>query len=344
MSAEQVEIANLPLIIYEVNGALMDAVIGSLSPEFSYHICFDELDRGFDIKDENYKYRLIGLLIAARDFNKKLRVAGKKMSVVVFLRDDILRYLKFEDKNKIIDDFSTTIEWDKAVNSRSLKDLMSKRFAKLLSIDEETAWDRVFDESIRMPGQQTKYQHMRDRTFKRPRDMIKYSNEILKYHNQSKSGAAKFENSDVIGARVEHSKYMRKELVDEMHQHFPQEEYAFDILKTIGHMSFTINAFLERHADLSRKVEGLPTASIVLRQLHAFSAIGFLKVGGAGGGSEWVWRYEDTDADYDERATVFRTHPALKENLGLKQGRAHGKNEEVVETTDGPFEAELDCS
>ncbi len=74
-------------------------------------MCFDELDRNFSTADENYKLRLAGLLIAARDFNKKLRVNARKASVVVFLRDDILRYLRFEDKNKIVEDSSQLIEW-----------------------------------------------------------------------------------------------------------------------------------------------------------------------------------------------------------------------------------------
>ncbi|WP_210248503.1 hypothetical protein [Methylobacterium sp. WL103] len=65
----------------------------------------------------------------------------------------------------------------------------------------------------------------------------------------------------------------------------------------------------------------------MVRELYNFSAIGYLKVGGAGGGSEWVWKYEDSDAEYDARANIFRVHPGLKEVLGLKQGRAYSASE-----------------
>jgi hypothetical protein len=85
LSAEQVDVDYLPTIIYEVNDALAETLILCLRPEFSYHVCFDELDRGFSVSDENYKQRLSGLLIAARDFNRKLRQAKKVHRWLYFL-------------------------------------------------------------------------------------------------------------------------------------------------------------------------------------------------------------------------------------------------------------------
>jgi len=55
------------------------------------------------------------------------------------------------------------IEWDTPRTSRTLKQLMEKRFAEVLSIPEANAWDEVFDEDEQMPGRQNKYQHMLDR-------------------------------------------------------------------------------------------------------------------------------------------------------------------------------------
>jgi hypothetical protein len=335
LSAERVEIDHLPTIIYEVNDALMDTVVRCLNPEHNYYVCFDELDRGFVADDMTYRNRLSGLLIAARDFNRRVRQSGKNMTAIVFLRDDILRYLEFEDKNKIVEDFSSVIEWDKSSVPNSLKGVMDKRLSKVLSIDEEGAWPTVFNEEQQMPGRQNKYQYMLDRTFKRPRDIIKYCNEVLRSYKQSGRNSNKFENIDIASAREEYSRYARRELIDEMQQHFPGHERAFDTLRVIGNIGFTIAKFNEAHASISKvRGETLPSGEM-LRQLYVFSVVGYLKVGGSGGGSEWVWKYEDTEAAYDDRATIFRVHPSLKEVLGLKQGRASVEGE-IVEAPPVP--------
>lgn len=39
-----------------------------------------------------------------------------------------------------------------------------------------------FDEKTQMPGYQSKYQHMPDRTFLRPRDIIRFCNSVLKQY------------------------------------------------------------------------------------------------------------------------------------------------------------------
>lgn len=343
ISAETIEINHLPTIIYEVNDALLETVIRCLDSDIDYHICFDELDRGFVAGDENYRQRLSGLLIAARDFNRRLRRSGKRASIVIFLRDDILRHLKFEDQSKLVEDFASLIEWDKPSTGTSLKNIMAKRFSKLFGVPENEAWDLVFDEEQKMPGRQSKYQHILDRTFKRPRDIIKFCNEILRSHKQNGILSGKFENKEIIAARGEHSKYMRKELSNEMQQHFPAESAAFDLIRGVGFISFTLERIKEVHRDYAATGLDLPSHRTILRTLYDFSAIGYLKVGGSGGGSEWVWRYEDTDAEYDERANIFRVHSGLKEVLGLKQGRAVGQGEISVEELRVPDEEEIDA-
>lgn len=327
VTAESVDIEHLPLVVYEVNQALTSLIIKCLNPEFSYHVCFDELDRNFSLVEENYRLRLSGLLIAARDFNKRLRTNGRKASVVIFLRDDILRHLRFEDKNKIVEDSSQLIEWDKQSTTRTLKNLMERRLSKVLNIKVDKAWEHVFDEERLMTGKQQKYQYILDRTFKRPRDIIKYTNEVLRSYKQSRSLSDKFSNLDVSRAKSEYSKYLRKELVDEMDKHFPHEEFTFSVLRTVGKITFTIEKFRETFNELSTNRNVGLTYVDALHHLYNFSVVAYLQVGGSGGGSEWVWRYEDTEAEYDEMATIFRVHSGLKEVLSLKRGRAVGAQE-----------------
>lgn len=102
---------------------------------------FDQLDLGFD-NSPNYKNRLTGLLLAAREINLKAREANKKLSVLVFLRDDIYQALSFEDHNKLTQNHMSRIEWDTPRTTRTLKQLMEKRFAEVLSIPEKKRVER----------------------------------------------------------------------------------------------------------------------------------------------------------------------------------------------------------
>jgi len=208
LEAGGVPLDQLPTIIQEVNRSLTDAVLATLNPELDYYVCFDQLDLGFDPGDDNYKNRLIGLILAARDLNVRAKEAMKKLSVLVFLRDDIYQTLRFEDKNKVTEAFTTRIEWDTERTDRTLKDLMQKRFAAVLGIEEAGAWDAVFDENEQMPGRQAKYQHMLDRTFLRPRDMIKFCNETLDSYKSLPPGerGTRFSNRAINAARTEYSR------------------------------------------------------------------------------------------------------------------------------------------
>jgi hypothetical protein len=119
------------------------------------------LDLGFDPNKPDYSNRLIGLLLAARDINISARSMGKKALVAIFLREDIYDQLHFEDKNKITENFSSTIEWDAPPRAeKTLRVLMEKRFEAVLGQNgqEEVAWHSVFDETKQMPGASDKVQ------------------------------------------------------------------------------------------------------------------------------------------------------------------------------------------
>ncbi|HCM6635054.1 TPA: hypothetical protein N3024_001565 [Klebsiella pneumoniae] len=104
----------------------MKLVLASLNPEHKYFIAFDQLDLGFDNKADDYISRLIGLLLAGRDINIAAKNAQVKFLVTVFLRDDIYNVLRFEDKNKITENFMSLIEWDTPRTTKTLKSLMEK--------------------------------------------------------------------------------------------------------------------------------------------------------------------------------------------------------------------------
>jgi hypothetical protein len=200
---------------------------------------------------------------------------------------------------------------------------MEKRFRVLLADQGgDVKWEAVFDESQEMPGHQKKYQHILDRTFLRPRDVIRFCNTILEQFKARKlsTGLAsqRFENSDVHGARVEYSDYFIRELDDEIHKHVPNYRDYLEILRSNGTWHFERNRFEEEFRARYPTDDSGPGAA--LQHLFTFSIIGFYRPGGGGyGGSEYVFRYKEPISRFDPTAARFRVHPGLIEYLGLKR-------------------------
>lgn len=315
MSAETVRVKDLPPHVQEVNSAISKHVLRALNPNVDYFVCFDQLDLGFTVTDEKYSQRLIGLLIAARDLFVAARDAGKRLNPVVFLRDDIHQDLQFEDKNKITENFTTWINWSEDSSGLTLKDLMERRFTELLGTDEApiVGWDDVFDESKDMPGRQRKYAHIVDRTLLRPRDMIKFCNEVLKSY-RSDGLVGPIPNEPIHQARESYSNYLLNEIDDEISKHIPGYREYLEVIKTIGAEKFEKDLFVTSFNQRGGFSESPEQA---LADLFSFSIISYLKPGGRGGGSEYVWRYKDSRARFDPLADSYRVHPGFKEVLGL---------------------------
>ncbi|HCI5893303.1 TPA: hypothetical protein NPN47_002183 [Klebsiella pneumoniae] len=328
-SAESISIADLPTVIQEVNAQLMKLVLASLNPEHKYFIAFDQLDLGFDNKADDYISRLIGLLLAGRDINIAAKNAQVKFLVTVFLRDDIYNVLRFEDKNKITENFMSLIEWDTPRTTKTLKSLMEKRFSIVASdidIEQDVKWSDIFNETREMPGHQSKYDHIKDRTYLRPRDMIKFANSALaKFKERLNSPASntqddkrKIDNIDIHSARHEYSEYFLREIDDEVHKHFPEYEKFLDVLRAVGTWQFEKSTFEIVLSQIFSKSDKTPSEA--LEELYDYSFIGFYKAGGSGyGGSEYVFKYRDSRASFSHASTRFRIHPGLIEVLGLKK-------------------------
>jgi hypothetical protein len=334
IAPEAVPLSELPTIVSEVNSAISDVLLRCLNPEHRYYIAFDQLDLGFDPNSQEYVNRLIGLLLASRDINLAAKEAGVKLFVVIFLRDDIYDGLHFEDKNKMTENFVSLIEWDTPRTTRTLKALMEKRFDIIMRDEENPSvkWDDVFNELREMPGHQTKYEHMRDRTYLRPRDIIKFSNcALAKFKERANAATAseadgeteaptKIDNLDIHQARIEFSEYFLSEIDDEVHKHMPDYEEQLDLLRSLGKWQFepaefiaAFKAHTDGKADNTNPME-------ILEKLYSFSLIGFYRAGGRGfGGSEYMFRYREPRTRFDSTASRFRIHPGLIEVLGLKR-------------------------
>lgn len=327
ISPENVPMEELPTIIQEVNQNLLKYVLSCLNPSNKYYICFDQLDLGFDPQNPEYSNRLIGLLLAARDLNIKAKENNKQLFICIFLRNDIYDNLHFEDKNKITENFLSLIEWDTPRTQKNLKGLMERRFAKLLAEAEQEKinWVDIFDETKKMTGKQTKYQHVIDRTYLRPRDIIKFCNDVLvQYKKRVTENKAfsikKFENIDLNNAKNEYSNYFLNELDDEIHKHVPNYKDYLELFKSLGVLQFSKEDYISVFKSKKDSFSNIENPIDILKELFNFSVVGFYRVGGKGyGGSEYVYKYNDTRAQFDENAQKFRLHPGLMDVLGLKK-------------------------
>jgi hypothetical protein len=317
IDAERIRVKDLPLHVQEVNRAIQEHVLTALNPECQYYVCFDQLDLGFTVKSAEYSQRLTGLLVAAKDLAVATREAGRSFNPIVFLRDDIYQDLQFEDKNKITENFATRVEWSETSEGLSLKELMEIRFSEVIvgSPEAGVAWGDVFDEAFEMPSRQSKYKHICDRTFLRPRDMIKFCNEILSEYQRESSAPRLIDNAAIHAARDRYSDYLLNELDDEIAKHVPSYKDYLEILKALGAEKFEYEEFAEKFEE--REVAAEATAKQALEDLFDFSVISYLKPGGRGGGSEYVWRYKDPRARFDSTVRSYRVHPGFKETLGL---------------------------
>ena len=328
MQPESVPIEYLPTIFPEVNNNLLLSTFCCLNPDHRYYICFDQLDLGFNPTDSNYYTRLIGLLLACKEINNKAREDGKNLFICVFLRDDIYNDLHFEDKNKITVNSRSIIEWDTRRTQKTLKALMEKRFRRLLAENDAErqtiTWDQIFDETQAMTGHQTKYQYILDRTFLRPRDIIQFCNEILKKYksriSNNPTDNLKFNNMDVNMAKTEFSNYFLEELDDEIHKHIPNYKNYLELFKVIGVMQFSKDTFVSEFDEKRDSFAEITDPLTILKELFEFSVIGYYKVGGRGfGGSEWIYKYKEPQAQFDELAPKFKLHPGFMDALGLKK-------------------------
>jgi hypothetical protein len=333
ISPEAVPVDDLPTIVQEVNGALLSTVLSCLNPKHKYFIAFDQLDLGFDREGQEYSNRLIGLLLASRDINLAAKSKGIQLFVVIFLRDDIYECLHFEDKNKMTENFVSLIEWDTSRTQKTLKALMERRFTIVLGEGQDTditiPWASIFNEEREMPGHQTKYDHMRDRTYLRPRDMIKFCNcalarykerrcEKVDLNDESKDSRDKIDNVDIHNARLEYSEYFLKEIDDEVHKHLPDYEKHLDVLRALGKWQFDKNEFEEMYR--LHYPEATLSSVQALEALYDHSFIGFYRAGGRGfGGSEYMFSYRELRKRFDITATRFRIHPGLIEVMGVKK-------------------------
>lgn len=306
--------AQLGLELNRLSGAILGTAIeiaqNEAMPSVSLH--FDELDQGLGSLDDERKLMFVGLVLAARELRRECRQKGFSVNPVVYLRTDLWDDLEFSDKNKITETTALNLDW----TEDTLFQLVEARIHAKLAAN--IGWHDIAADGL-MRGSQPKWNHIVSRTFRRPRDVIKFLNSALAKAKQRTDNPLLFENADIVGARDEYSTYLKRELDDEILPHWPQWEEALQACSAISTLTFNRDDFIREYAN-KRSPKNSLDASEALAQLFRFSVIGYARRSGYGG-SSWVFQYTSPEAGWDNAASSFKVHIGLKEYAKLSETR-----------------------
>jgi hypothetical protein len=295
---------------------LEEVLSGSLHRDVKYFLMFDELDRGFSPRDEAYRYRLTGLLLAAQRLASWSDSRGTHARAVIFLRSDIFDTLQFSDKNKIRDSSVVGIGWtDRTEGDDNLVSLMRQRirYATPGLPAEADPWLAMFPADRGPERPMILYKRMINQTYIRPRDIIKFANLALGRAKDrirhSAGGPQCITPEDVRSAELAFSTYLVDELDDEISATEPEWKTYLELLRRVGRSAFTRAELVACLAE----IESPPPAHTILGLLYKFGLIGFATRGRA----EVLYRHRRPAITLDPKAESYQVHPGLRVYLDM---------------------------
>lgn len=274
-------------------------------------IVLDQLDENWlEGQIEEYSKVLINLLNVCRNVSSDSDLSHR-LKIVPFLRTDIYHSLKFNDKNKLLQDSAIIISW----NEDNLNDMFYERIRKYKPVDvslgaEKDRSGKIFEVSFVRQGTPP-FKYICRRSFFRPRDVIVYFNKVRACHKSNSSGL--YTSGELYEADREASISVYNEVIDEWSNQFPEIENLLTVLQTIQVETFNFNDFNDKcREEFSGINEGL------IRQYINFlfdnSLIGQKKQG--------RWEYVSSMSNLKINIqNEFRTHHALKYRLHLIESR-----------------------
>lgn len=275
-------------------------------------IALDQLDENWLSGEiEEYSKVLINLLNVCRNISLDPKV-NKNLKIVTFLRTDIYHSLKFNDKNKVLQDRSVVISWD----NDSLDDMFYERIKKYapasfdIGSDSNIKTSCVFEAKFVRQGTPV-FKYITRRSFFRPRDIIVYLNKVKAMHKPNSSGL--YTTQELYKADHDASTSVYNELIDEWSNQFPEIESLLSVLQLIQVESFTYVDFSTKHKTVFGDLSPLKEKAHI-EFLFNNSVVGQKNQG----------RWEYVCSTPELRMNVekeFRTHHALKYRLQLVESR-----------------------
>lgn len=274
-------------------------------------IILDQLDENW-LSDEIKEYSkiLINLINVCRNISIDEKY-NNSVKIIPFLRTDIYDSLRFNDKNKLLQDSAIIISWDNDSLNNMFFERIKKYKPKEVDLDLSRKSGSVFESSFVMQGTPP-FNFITRRSFFRPRDVITYFNKIHDIHKQNKTGL--YSSNELYEAAVEASGSVYNEIIDEWSNQFANVERLLSVLQTIQVESFKYSDFKNEYEnEFPDSTEGEIKRD--LNFLFSNSIIGQKKQG--------RWEYLSSLPNLKMNIKKdFKTHQSLKYRLQLTESRS----------------------
>jgi hypothetical protein len=273
-------------------------------------VALDQLDENWlEGQIEEYSKVLINLVNVCRSISSD-ETLSKNLKIVTFLRTDIYSSLKFNDKNKLLQDSAVVISWDADTLDDMFYERVKKYHPQSDSLDDSKKSGNLFEINFVRQGTPP-FRYVLRRSFYRPRDVIVYFNKIREAHTLNTSGL--YTTSEIYDADREASTSVYNELIDEWSNQRPEIERLLSVLQTIQVETFTYSEFSTKYfAEFKDATETKIRDDLLF--LFDHSIIGQKKQGRW----EYICSLPNLKINFEND---FRTHHALKYRLHLIESR-----------------------
>lgn len=284
-------------------------LLKNIKSDSLFFMLFDELDEDFSSNDTSLRLILLSLFRAIefvyKDLNKNAEIQFRPL---LLLRSDIFDGLRDNDLNKL-DDYVFRLNWSKYAGSKyDLKSVVEARIKASL-LNPNMGWDSVvndYDES-RPYYMHSLWEFMLNRTYERPRDIIKF----LKICNK-KNTTGKLDKDGVKDAEFDYSNWLFRELDNEIYSHEPIWDKAAMLISNIGVNVFDRNLLetqFEKDIVVSAYLaENKKTTLELVEILFDFGIIGTIDPIS----KRWIFRYKDHLLPFNKEAKLIVHYGLLK--------------------------------
>ena len=280
----------------------------------TYHLLVDELDEGYSAEDETLHLIILALLRANEDIYLSLKSSEISFFPLVVLRSDIFARLEDNDLAKL-DDYTMHLSWSSnPAGPYNLREIIAARIrASFHDAVVAKPWSTVVDVASTEPmgGPERLWYFMADRTFDRPRDILKFLKECSKI-------SSKLLDFDVArNAESSYSFWLYKEVKDELQSHLEVWQEAISCIKNLGRPFFrpsdlfkelTVNRAIRRWVKAKER-----DPEDIFKILFDFSIIGNVNKDG-----RRFFKYQDEDLSWNPHFDVT-VHLGLHSSLHLSR-------------------------
>ena len=272
---------------------LTTIVFQKLNPNNHYMLLIDKIDDLWTSYFNIYDNVVLNFIKAVVEFNRGLRTTislSTKSRVILFLREDLLNRIRWKDANfnKILQDELIKIDWQSSYEENwLLNDLINKRLKKAIilmwnnpddfkkpliqnALESSLIITQMMQSQFRWEDEKRTFikRVFYNRTYLRPRDVIKY------FHFLTKS-------MNVIDFQNQYSDYLLEELDNELNPILYDVERTKRALKKIcqwGTWKFSSNDFIKiyheiTYSGMKEDDNSQVTAKDSLEHLYNYSVI-----------------------------------------------------------------------